>query len=269
MKSNKIWLVFAIGLLVLPLAASEDNAVASRWAEVPVQVDGNPVDWTAEEIVVVESVGTDISARNDAENLYILLVLKDPKFQSTVEHTGITLWINTAMKTKKVHGIKFYRKTVTPEELIQNLKAQGQTLTAEKEAELKTRPSYFLFACDTVNKKGAVVPHSGPTGIGAYRISKGEHIMVYEFRIPFVLLNDPENDVKVDPSKPFKVGAEWGGMTEEARAARMAELHGMEGMSERGDLGEGGVTGAYDGMQTNRPKTYSFWVNLQLAAAKS
>lgn len=268
MKMNKMWLVLIIGLLVLPLTAAKDKAIASRWTDAPVAVDGNPSEWMREEATAVESVGTDIAARNDAGNLYLLFLLRDPKFQSTVEQTGITLWINSEMKSKKVHGIRFHKKTVTAEELIQNLKDQGQTLTAEKEAELKTRPSYVLFACDVVNKKGAVVPHTGPTGTGAYRVASGEHVMVYEFRIPFALLNDPENDVNVDPAKPFKVGAEWGGMTEEARAERMAELHGMDGISERGDMSEGGVTGAEDGLRTSRPKTYSFWVDLQLAAAK-
>ncbi|MHB8056036.1 MAG: hypothetical protein ACYDH3_12400, partial [Candidatus Aminicenantales bacterium] len=228
----------------------------------------NPVEWTAEEIVFEESVGTNIAARNDAENLYVLLVLQDPKFQSTVETTGVTFWINTAMKTKKIHGIRFHKKTVTADELIQNLKDQGQTLTPEKEADLKTRPSYFLFACDVVNKKGAVVARPGRTGTGAFRISSGNHVMAYEFRIPLVLLDDPENDVKVDPAKPFKIGAEWGGMTEEARAERMAELHGSGAISERGDISEGGVTGADDGGMAYHPKTYSFWVDLQLAAAK-
>lgn len=268
MTFNKIGFVVLIGLLVLPLAADKDKAIASRWADAPVAVDGNPSEWMREEAVAVESVGTDLAVRNDAGNLYLLFVLRDPKFQSTVEQTGITLWINSDMKSKKVRGIKFHKKTVTAEELIRNLKDQGQTLGAEKEAELKTRPSYILFACDVVNKKGAVMPHTGPTGTGAYRVASGEHVMVYEFRIPFALLNDPENGVNVDPAKPFKVGAEWGGMTEEARAERMAELHGMEGISERGDMSEGAVTGSYDGMQTSRPKTYLFWVDLQLAAAK-
>ena len=268
MKSYKFVAVFAVGLLVLPLAASKDKAVVSRWADSPVVIDGNPAEWSREEAVAEESVGTDIAVRNDAENLYVLLILRNPQFQSTVEETGITLWINTEMKTKKVHGIRFHRKAVTADELIQNLKDQGQTLTAEKEAELKTRPSYFLFACETVNKKRAVVPRPGRTGTGAYRVSAGDHVMAYEFRIPLALLDDPENNVKVDPAKPFKFGAEWGGMTEEARAGRMAELHGMEGMAERGDLSEGGVTGAEDGMRTNRPKTYSFWVDLQMAAAQ-
>jgi hypothetical protein len=42
-------------------------------------------------------------------------------------------------------------------------------------------------------------------------------------------------------------------MTEEARAARMEELHGMEGLSERGDLGEGGVPGQMTA-EDHRPK---------------
>ena len=268
MKSQKALLIILAGLLVLPLAASKDIAVSSRWTDVPVLVDGSPVEWTAEEIVSEESVGTKIAVRNDAGRLYVLLVLQDPKYQSTVEQTGITFWINPALKTKKVHGIKFYKKVVTADELIQYLKNQGQELTAEKETELKTRPSYTLFACDTVNKKGDVVPHAGLSGAGSYRISKGDHVIAYEFSIPLALLDDPENELKVDPGKPFKLGAEWGGMTEEARAMRMAELHGMEGVQERGEMSEGGVTGAYDGMQTGRPKTYSFWVDVQLAAAK-
>jgi hypothetical protein len=269
MKPSKILFVLMIGLLVLPLAASKDKAVVSRWTAVPVQVDGNPAEWTADEITAEEDVGGKIAFRNDAENLYVLLILQDPKFQSTVERTGVKLWINPAMKTKKVHGIMFSKKIVTANELIQNLKDQGQAPTAEKEAELKTRPQYVLFGCDPMNKKGKILPHSGPTGTGAYRVSKGDHAMAYEFRIPLAMLNDPDDDLKVDPAKPFKVGAEWGGMTDQARAERMIDLHGTGGISESDTgIGEGEVGSADDGGIHYRSKTYSFWIDLQLAAAK-
>ena len=269
MKPSKILFVFMIGLLVLPQAASQDKAVVSRWTAAPVQVDGSPLDWTAEEITAEEEVGAKIAFRNDADNLYILFVLPDPKFQSTVDLTGVKFWINPAMKSKKAYGIMFSKKIVTAEELIQNLKDQGQTLTAEKEAELKTRPQYILFGCDPVNKKGKILPHSGPTGTGAYRISKGDHAMAYEFRIPLVMLSGPDDDLKVDPAKPFKVGAEWGGMTEQAGADRMDEFEGEGGISERHtELSEGEAVSAEDGRRHSRPKTYSFWIDLQLAAAK-
>ncbi|MHB8055582.1 MAG: hypothetical protein ACYDH3_10085, partial [Candidatus Aminicenantales bacterium] len=92
-----------IGFLILPSASAGDDVV-SRWTAAPVSIDGNTAEWTSVEITAPASVGAKIAVRNDASRLYVLLVLDNPAFQSTVEQTGVTLWINPAMKAKKVHG---------------------------------------------------------------------------------------------------------------------------------------------------------------------
>ncbi|MCX6566414.1 MAG: hypothetical protein NTW38_08345 [Candidatus Aminicenantes bacterium] len=266
MKSHKIPFIILAGLLVLPLGASKDKVITSRWTAAPVAVDGQTTEWAPEEIVAEESVGAKIAVRNDASHVYVMLSLDDPQFQSTAEQTGITFWINPAMKTKKVHGIKFYRKTITADELIQLIKSRGQELFAEKEAELKAQPQYLHFACDPVNKKGEIVPRPGQAETATYRLSRVQQAMVYEFVIPLALLDDPENEVKVDPAKPFKFGVEWGGVTEEIKQMRLAQFEGGADMS-GGGLGEYS-TEDYLAARQSGPQVYSFWVDLRLAPGK-
>jgi len=266
MKLSKFIFMALIGFLILPPTAFGDDDVASRWNAAPVSIDGNSAEWAPDEITAEASAGAKIAFRNDALRLYVLLVLDNPEFQSTVEQTGVTLWINSAMKTKKIHGIKFSKKMVSAEELIQRLKDEGQDVSAEKEAEFKSKPQYLLFACDTVNKKGEVVPHSGPAGVGAYRNAHTEKILSYEFAIPLTLLADPDNKIKVDPAKPFKFGVEWGGVTEEMLAMRRAQFEGQAGNPDSGN----GEFSPEDYLQAGRngPKAYSFWIDLKLAPEK-
>ena len=266
MKSHKTLFIIFIGLLVLPLGASKNKIVASRWTAAPVAVDGQTSEWAPEEIVAEESVGAKIAVRNDAEYLYVMLSLDDPKFQSTAEQTGITFWINPAMKTKKVHGIKFYRKMMTSDELIQYLKNRGQELSAEKEAELKAKPQYLHFACDPVNKKGEIVPRPSQSETATYRLSRVQQAMIHEFIIPLSLLDDLEHELKVDPAKPFKFGVEWGGVTEEMKRMRRAQFEGQTDMS--GEWQGEYSTEDYLAARQSGPQVYSFWVDLQLASGK-
>jgi hypothetical protein len=202
-----------------------------------------------------------------------MLSLDDPKFQSSVEQTGLTFWIYPELKSKKIHGLHFYRKAVTADQLIKDLESQGQTLTPERKTELKARPQYQLFACDVVNKKGEAVPYTGLTGTATYRTAQVQKAKVFEFVVPIVLLDDPAGEMKIDPAKPFKFGMEWGGMTEEMkqlRAAQLGDRSAEASASAASDnfAGEGSGFRAPGGSLTSMrggPKKYELWFDLKIA----
>ncbi len=280
MKTNK-WFLFALlGLLILPLAAAKDVAIASKWADAPVKIDGQGDEWTPEEMAAISDVGAKLAVRNDAKNLYVLLNLEDPKFHSSIQQTGVTFWVNPELKSKKVHGIRLAPKAITAEELIKELEGQGQTLTEERKNEIKKQKEYLLYACETVDKKGKVVPHDLKAGTGTYRMVQVQRARVLEFTIPMALFDNTENEVKVDLSKPFKLGVEWGGMTEEMKAIRAAQMGdraaAASGASVGGDswstegqaVGERAGGGGSLSAMRGGPKAYAFWIDLTVAAQK-
>jgi len=280
MKTNKVLSVVLLGLLVLPLAAAKDVAIASKWAAAPIKVDGQGDEWAPEEMVAIADVGAKFAVRNDAKNLYVLLNLEDPKFHSSIQQTGVTFWVNPELKSKKLHGVRLYPKSITADELIKELEVQGQTLTPERKVEIQKQKEYLLFACDIVNKKGKPLARDPKLGVGTYRMIQVQKSRVLEFTVPVALLNSVENEVQVDLTKPFKLGVEWGGMTEEMRAIRAAQMgdrssqaagSGMSGdslVSEGSTIGAGGGGGGSLAAMRGGPKAYSFWVDLQVASDK-
>jgi hypothetical protein len=261
--------------LAAPVSGKEKKIVESKWTAAPVQIDGVQADWAQDTLETEKSVAASYAFKNDANFLYLLFVFNDPKFVSSIEATGMTLWLNAEGKEKKLHGLRFYRKMLNPDQFIQHLEKEGQLLTDEKKQEIKAKPGYILFACDTVNKKGEVVPHPG-AGSGTYRMARVQKSMAYEFVIPMALLADPASKIQWDASKPLKVGFEWGGMTEEMKKARAAQIGaqgaqaGAEGATwdeyMGGEGGEGfSAPSASLAAMRRAPKKYDFWIDLKIA----
>jgi len=277
MKASKTTLIAITALLLaLPAAAQKDKdqIFESAWTGSPVQVDGAPADWPPESLSLWKDFNISFGFKHDAANLYLVAIFNDPKFISSLDQSGMYFWVNAEGKDKKTHGFHLYQKVVTADQLIAQMEAGGQILTEEKKAEVKKRPQYRLFACDVVDKKGKPVPHPG-TSAGTYRYARGKAGATFEAVVPIALLDDPAATAKIDPAKPFKFGFEWGGMTDEMKKARAAQI-GDQGVQARagesslesqlhgeggGEMGGGG--GSLTAMRRG-PKQYSFWINLKL-----
>jgi len=281
MKARKtVYILVAALLSALPLAAQKDKAqvVESVWTPTPLQIDGQAADWTPESLALWKEFNINYGFKNDANFLYLIAVFNDPKFLSSLDQTGMFFWINAEGKDKKTHGFHLYQKVVTADQLIAQMEQSGQTLPEEKKKELKARPQYKMFACDVVNKKGEAIPHPG-TGTGTYRYTRGKTNAVFEAVVPLPLLSDPAAKTKLDPYNPFKFGIEWGGMTEEMKKQRAAQIgdQGARASAGESDLesqlggGEGAdfraPSASLAGMRRG-PKQYSFWLNLKIADKK-
>jgi len=288
MKTLKtISCVLAVLAMTLPIVAKDKVLVESKWTIAPVKIDGAKTEWEEDILVADNDLDIRFGFKNDLNFLYFLLVFNSPKSVSTIDGTGLTLWINAEGKDKKTYGLKFYRKMITADELIDNLTKQGQTLSDEQIKKIKATPQYRSYACDPLDKKGKPITIPG-AGTGTFRAARFEKGAVYEYIIPMAFLQDPASSAKWDPAAPLSVGLEWGGMTEAMKKARTARnfsgassatagaatsweqtIAGGEGggggEEGGGGGGGGGMEGGMGGRGGGTPKKIDFWINLKIA----
>jgi len=260
-------------LLFVSISLPAQNVVQSTWTAPPPQIDGRNEDWTGDAVTSEKGVGVDYAFRNDGRDLYVLLIFKDPKFLSSIDMTGVTMYASTSGKKDKDWGVRFIKKTVTGEELIQYMEKMGQPLAEERKQELKDKPQLILFTATAVNKKGEEVFPAGPVqgiDLPGFRIGRQENMVFYEFRIPLVARDVHPTGIGAEPGKDVKVGFEWGGLTKEMREAMRGRARGTATGSDanRDEVTTGTYMGAPPSTGPGGPKKYSFWVDVKLAQAQ-
>ena len=96
-------------------------------------------------------------------------------------------------------------------------------------------------------------------------------------------MTDPHQAPPLDPTKPFRLGFEWGGMTEEMKKRIASEIgaqnvqvdSGVAAMAVSGGIGEraegqegGGTSVSLESGLRRGPKKYDFWIGLKLGEKK-
>jgi len=270
-----LYILIAVLVAAVPYFA-KDKIIESKWTAMPLQIDGQTAEWAQDVLETSKSEQVSYAFKNDANYLYVLFIFNESKTMSSISATGMTFWINTEGKEKKNYGMRFYPRTITGEMLVKEMEKQGETIAEERKQELlKSKSPFRLFACDAVNKKGDVIPHPGK-GMATFRTGRVGTNTVYEFVIPVTFINDPASKTPFDVAKPFKVGFEWGGMTEEMKKAQAANI-GDQGVAARASEsnlesqiteGEGRGFNAPDASLTgmrSKFKRYEMWIDLKIA----
>jgi hypothetical protein len=268
------WLAFLV--LALP-GFSKDKAAESTWAQIPVAVDASVEEWSGQPLLSDEGTGTELAFRNDADYLYVLLTIKDREHLSTFDFTGMSVYFNTEGKKNKDRQLRFLKKVVKAEELVQILEKSGQQLSAEKSEELLSKKNYVLYQCELIEGKKVTPVEALPAGQllpPMFKVHSGGEKTFFEFRVPL----DREKQaagIGAAPGGNIKVGFEWGGLTEEMKARR---LKGMMAESDSSGFNPPQPTEYVDrgGIQTqtniemrkSSPKKYSFWLDVTLAKAE-
>ena len=275
------WFFAGIGLSFLFLSAkAADKFVQSTWAARPVVIDASAEEWSDDALVSQESPAVDLALRNDAENLYILFIIRDNDFLSTLEATGMSIFIDPLGKKKKDQGLRFFRRRVSADEFIQILERRSQILSEEQKDEIKSKPSYILYDCEILDKKKSVPPESllaEGVELPTFRYIKQGERSVFEFRIPLGRGGGP-GKIQASGGGTFKLGFEWGGLTKEMQAARLARVvaaseKGAERETASESHARGGRTGDFStgaasaGPSRSGPKKYSFWLDVKLASS--
>jgi len=271
----RISLVILVLLSAIP-GFSEKKIIESKWAAQPLRIDGLNDDWDGDALTPEKGSKVDYAVRNDAQNLYVLLVFKDPKSLSTINSTGITLYFSPEGKKTKDNGVHFIKKRVTPDELIASLEQQGEVLTEEQKQGIKAKPALIMFAAEMVGKKGQEASETTPapgTLRPGFKTGQQDNEVIYEFRVPLARSKTYPGGVGAEPGQNVTIGFEWGGLTEEMRQAMNARA--------RSESGRGGVTGESSAgsviipgrgeagppqdSSMAIPKKYSFWAVVKLA----
>jgi len=275
MRERKVFTNFFLYLMILALCVpgfSKDKKVTCKWTASPVEIDGSKDDWTGDTLTLEKKVKVDYGFRNDSDNLYVLFIFNDPKFLSTINQAGITLWFNTEGKKKKDYGIKFRTKMISADTYIALIEKEVGPLPEEKKKEIKATPSYRIYQNEVIDKKSEdFVITGGPTA-PSYKAKRGKDMIIYEFRIPLKKEEGQPVGIGTEPGKVIKIGFEWGGLTKEMREARAKQL---------GDRSAQGRVRSATGQATQErrvgsgsaslssirrgAKKYSFWVDLSLA----
>jgi len=270
-----LYILIAVLVAAVPYFA-KDKIIESKWTAMPLQIDGQTAEWAQDVLETSKSEQVSYAFKNDANHLYVLFIFNESKTLSSISATGMTFWTNTEGKEKKNYGMRFYPRTISGEQLVQEVEKQGETIPEEKKQELlKSKSPFRIFACDAVNKKGEIIPHSGK-GMATFRTGRVEKNTVYEFVIPIALLSDPASTTPFDVAKPFKLGFDWGGMTDEMKKAQAANI-GDQGVAARASESnlESQITGgegsgfrvpdaSLTGMRS-KFKRYEIWIDLKIA----
>jgi hypothetical protein len=257
-------------LVWVPTILSAEEIVQSQWAATPPDIDGQIAEWQGETMALQKNVGVEYALRNDGRNLYVLFVFKNPKFLSSVEMTGMTLYASTSGKKDKDSGVRLVKKTVNGAQLIDYMEKQGQPLSEERKQEIINKPQFVVYEATAVNKKGEEIFPSRPVpdvDLPGFRYGKVQDQVVYEIRIPLCSRDQHPTGIGAEPGKEVKLGFEWGGMTEEMKAA----MRGRGGATTGTDMTTERATGSYDGRVPDvaqGPKKYSFWVDMKLASSQ-
>jgi hypothetical protein len=272
-KNKVIFACFPVAalLLLVSISPAAENIFQSTWAKTPLLIDGQSEDWTGDSVASEKGIAVDYAFRNDGRDLYVLLIFKDPKSLSSIEMTGITIYASTTAKKDKDYGVRFIKKTISGEQLIQYMEKMGQPLAEERKQELKDKPQLVLLTGTAINKKGEEIFPPGPVpdiDLPGFRIGRQENMVLYEFRIPLVSRDVHPTGIGAEPGKDIKIGFEWGGMTKEMKEAMRGQARGTATGS---DMTKETTTGRYEGSLSSGPagpKKYSFWVDVKLAQAE-
>ena len=287
MRYKKKFKNFLLGFMILALCMSgfaEDKIVDSQWAAAPVKIDGLNNDWDSQALNSEKKVNVDYAFLNDTENLYVLIVFKDPKFLSSIRLTGMTIWFNSEVNKKKDFGIRFINRPISADEYIAMLEEKTGAVSEAQKAQIRANPRYMFYDHELINKTSKEAPskfsETQDLKIPLFRNSSQEKTAVYEFSVPLNRLAELSAEIGADPGRTIQVCFEWGGATKGMKDAVAAQI-GSEGArattegatgsltAERGQ--RGGLSDVEDetedlaAMRKRLPKQYSFWVEVKLA----
>ena len=261
----KILLLFFVIMVASVYLFSKEDLINSHQLTSPVNIDGSPQDWGEIESYLDKKVETECAFRNNGETLFILFVLKDRKYLSSIQSSGLTIWFNTEGKKKKNYGINFLQKMVSAADYVTYLEKKRGPLSETDKNKILANPSYIFYQADVQNKKkknASQQAEEGEVKEAVFRSQRQGQGLGYEFAIPLQRLTESAPGVGAEPGAVIKVAFEWGGMTEELRARQLQRAAKSESDSRFGQ------SKAVTARSVRNPAKYTRWVDVQLAENK-
>jgi len=264
-------LVLAFGFLLM---MAQTGPVKSQFTETPKKIDGQIDDWEGANFQNFKEANVDYAVANDDSHLFIVLVFHDREGMSTIEGTGVKVYISQPGKKNKDVAFHFRREQVQAEEAIARLESFGEKLTEEIKAQIREKKGFVFYEGAPVGKKikAELEKIKGQRiEIPIFRYLRGRDKTVYEFRIPLQL--NPALAPILEPGKPYNLGLEWGGMTDAMKRALMekaAQVGEPKSALEGGDREDSGaIPRDRDSLNGGKgPKKFNLWILCQLAGAE-
>jgi hypothetical protein len=259
-------------LVITTSGFAKEDLVQSVWAAQPLSIDGQSNDWSGVELTTEKKVKVDYAVRNNAENLYVLFIFKDPEYLSTINYTGITLYFNTEGKKKKDEGFHFIRKQASPDELIAYLQTRGQDLSEQQIQSIKSKPGYVVYMAERLKKdeeEGIKAGQAAEALLPGFKMGRQDKDIIFEFRVPLIQSEISPEGIGAKPGQSLKIGFEWGGMTKEL-AKRIQAGGDISQESRAGEVIDSRRTsgGAPSSASRRMPKKYDFWCDVKLAQSQ-
>ncbi len=275
MKKTTIVKIFLSVFIILALSLTGFSSVKiinSTRLSSPLNIDGSPDDWGEVALNFEKKVRVDYAFKNDGENLFVLFIFKDPKYLSSVNATGLTLWFNTEGKKKKNYGITFLKNRISADFYISYLEKQKGSLSEDEKRKILEHRFYTFYDAVVMNKKSESPSQPSDSKEKTpvlFRSKNQNKMVVYEFVIPLKRPTESAPGIGIEPGKIIKIGFEWGGMTEEMRKRMLQRQAGSErGASGAADSWYRDGTKGTVPTSSRAAKKYSFWVDVQLAQDK-
>jgi hypothetical protein len=99
------WLVL-VGVFLVA-GCKRTVTVNSRWSEDTIVVDGKDDEWRSGGMYYDASTNTKIGIRNDAQHLYLCLIIIEENIQRTRLEGGFTLWVSRDKRKNRLWGLRY------------------------------------------------------------------------------------------------------------------------------------------------------------------
>ena len=150
---SKIILLLCAICILTSAGYTADDFIQSTAISAPLRVDGMMDDWADVELQQEKKFGINYAFKNDGDLLYILFVFNDPRYLTSINMTGMTIYLNPEGKKDKDYYINFRTVRVSAENYIAILESRGRTLTDADKQRLMANPFYTMNENEVTNEK--------------------------------------------------------------------------------------------------------------------
>ncbi len=263
-------LLLLLGFLstTMALTAHADD-VQSVWNQEAVTIDGWANEWQGQGYSYFNDENTALAIRNDADNLYIIILSQDKRYVPSLARGGITFWLNPKANKDKQLGFEY--KTPLRMRPPEN-NSQGSDRPARQwRGRRDTVTSFTMISGD---QKQAIGQDS-PTGTkAAATIDNGKYCC--EIQIPVSELKDHGIDLQSLKEGELGLGIESGKFERPERRDGGFGEGGFHGGFNGGGMQGGGMRGEgrgkFEGGRRGdfvQPEQLKMWVKVALAKSEN
>ncbi len=167
--------------------------LASLWPTAPIRVDGSAADW-AGALEPLQGSPARIGVRNDADSLWLCLVVDDSRARRALVGGGLTVQITSPVKGARVVAVRYplgvegpprpRRKAGTPEERGAASTPEERHAAADSLRSLRSAASLRRVELHSGEMAARVSPAAAAEAGVVVAVGGGDDEAVYELRLP-------------------------------------------------------------------------------------